>query len=128
MIKTHDGVSPVLLELMRMAYDIAERHGFAEVPDELTNLKTPEAQKFLADAMKAQRLALRHSEISEELEAIRKPGPDDKLPEFNNAETEWADQFIRWADDGYREGYDPAVVLAKMAFNETRPHKHGKDF
>ena len=75
-------------------------------------------------------IALMHSELSEALEAIRHGNPpDDKIPEFNGYETELADCVIRIMDlaagRGLRVG---EAIVAKMAYNEGRPYKHGKEF
>lgn len=71
-------------------------------------------------------LALIHSEVSEMLEALRKPGPDPKLPAFQQIETEAADVLIRLLDFCAVRGYRlPEAALAKNAYNKTRGHKHG---
>ena len=76
---------------------------------------------------KGEMIALVHSELSEALEALRYGNPpDDKIPEFSGAAAELADVIIRVmdisVDGGYRVG---EAVEAKMAFNKTRPFKHG---
>jgi NTP pyrophosphatase (non-canonical NTP hydrolase) len=73
-------------------------------------------------------IALMHSELSEMLEAIRHGNPpSDHIPEFTGAEEEAADLVIRLLDwCGARNIRLADAILAKMAFNENRPHKHGK--
>ncbi len=75
-------------------------------------------------------LCLIHSEISEALEALRHGNPpDDKVPEFTGAETELADAVIRIMDLAHARGWRVAQAIeAKMKFNATRAHKHGKAF
>lgn len=75
-------------------------------------------------------IALMHSELSEALEALRHGNPpDDKLPEFSGVEVELADCIIRIMDTANARGWRVAeAIVAKMAYNETREHKHGKQF
>lgn len=78
---------------------------------------------------KGEMIALMHSELSEMLEAVRKPRPDDHCPGFSNEEIEAADVLIRLMDYCAGNGLTlAAATLAKMEFNESRPHKHGKSF
>lgn len=74
-------------------------------------------------------IALMHSELSEMLEGVRKPGPDSHCPEFTSEEVEAADVLIRLLD--YTTGFNLRLfeaMIAKMEYNASRPHKHGKGF
>jgi len=72
-------------------------------------------------------IALMHSELSEMLEAYRHGNPSsDHIPEFTGVEEELADVVIRVMDHGAARGFRVAeAVLAKIAFNASRPPKHG---
>ncbi len=78
-------------------------------------------------------VALLHSEASELLEALRNGNPPStKIPGFSLAEEEAADLIIRVGD---MKGFFPEgqwrigeAVIAKVAYNAGRPHKHGKKF
>lgn len=75
-------------------------------------------------------IALIHSELSECLEALRKGNPPDKhVPDYSSAEVELADACIRIFDmAGYLGMNLGGAIKAKIEFNKTRPHKHGKTF
>lgn len=83
----------------------------------------------LGNLKRAEKIALIHSEVSEALEGVRKPKPDDHCPEFTSEEVEMADALIRILD--YAGGFDLRLAEAfeaKLAYNATRPFKHGKKF
>jgi NTP pyrophosphatase (non-canonical NTP hydrolase) len=82
---------------------------------------------------KGEMIALMHSELSELLEAIRSPSrgqqPSDHCPEMSAEAEECADLFIRLADYCYGWNIDLGkAIIEKMAFNESRPPKHNKQF
>ena len=73
------------------------------------------------------RIALIHSELSEAAEGIRKPGPSDKLPSFTVLEEELADAVIRILHMAYTEQARLSdAIIAKIAYNRSRPFRHGK--
>lgn len=75
-------------------------------------------------------IALMHAELSEALEYLRKGNqPSDHIPQFSGLEEEFADVVIRLMDMGAARNLRIAeAIIAKMEFNASRPHKHGKKF
>lgn len=74
-------------------------------------------------------LMLAVSELSEALEAHRKNLADDKLPHYDGITVEIADCIIRLMDTGYGLGLPVAeALIEKLAYNRTRPFKHGKAY
>ncbi len=72
-------------------------------------------------------LMLMVTELAEAMEAYRDGNPEsDKIPGYSKLEEELADVVIRLLDFAGGEGLDiEGAVTAKMAYNETRPYRHG---
>jgi NTP pyrophosphatase (non-canonical NTP hydrolase) len=105
-----------LAEIMTQSYANARAHGFRDAPRHFST-----------------EIALIHSELSEALEAARE---DEDMTRMNldngkplGVPSEMADVVIRVCECCQHWGIDlEAAVQAKMAYNVTRPHCHGKLF
>jgi NTP pyrophosphatase (non-canonical NTP hydrolase) len=75
-------------------------------------------------------LVLIHCEVSECVEALRQGNKADRhLPQYKEFDVELADIVIRVMDLSAKLGIDlGAVIKAKVEYNRSRPHKHGKQF
>lgn len=80
----------------------------------------------------AEQLMLIVTELAEACEAFRVGNPPCERPgmeQYSHAAEELADVVIRCLQMAGEHNIPLAnVILAKMAFNETRPAKHGKKF
>ena len=66
------------------------------------------------------------SEAGEAIENIRKPGPDDKCPEYPGWQVEAIDILVRVFDTLGKRGISPGeIFIAKTLVNNGRPYKHG---
>jgi NTP pyrophosphatase (non-canonical NTP hydrolase) len=114
-------------ELISQSYQTSWEHGFWD-----EHIVQPEKGKtnFISKTCIPEKLCLLHSEVSEALEAYREGQmtttytPSGKPEGF---ESELADIAIRLGDLCGAFGIDlEKVIEEKMAYNKTRPYKHGK--
>lgn len=131
-MKTYEAeATPRMLD--ELARDIAKwalEKGFWEHPLAGSGAATPDyILARLALLKKCEKNALFTSEVAEHLEALRKPELPSTLKGFSAEEEELADILIRVLDyAGHYRMRIGEAVCAKMAKNEKRPYKHGKQF
>jgi NTP pyrophosphatase (non-canonical NTP hydrolase) len=102
--------------------------GFWAVP--LPALQTSEAERYLTNLRKTQKLMLVVTELAELVEGLRTAeGPSSSILGYTNEEEEIADAIIRLLDyaGAFRLRIGQAL-LHKMAYNVGRPRLHGKEF
>ena len=113
----------------KIHYNISE-NGFWELRHLIGRSLRNEDKAIVEDALKSQKLALIHSEVSEVLEALRIGNPpDEKLPQYSAEAVELADVLIRLLD--YAGAYNIPIgdiLIEKTKFNTQRERKHGKRF
>ena len=89
---------------------------------------TAEDHRKIVLMQKTQKIMLVVTELAELVEGLRDSKEDETFG-FTNEEEEVADAIIRLLDyAGYYSLRIGEVLGAKMAKNEGRPHKHGKEF
>src|SRR5574341_372234 len=118
-----DSISTIS-ELVEHAHQTAKRKGFYDPPSSFGEM-----------------IALVHTELSEALEAFRAPGhklneiwftdaadqDDNRISKPEGVPIELADTIIRIADMCAHFKIDLAqAIRMKSAFNEKRPHRHGR--
>ena len=76
------------------------------------------------------KIMLMVGELAEAHEGLRHNNPpSEHIPEFSALEEEMADTIIRILDFcGYQKLRIAEALAAKFEYNQTRPHKHGKQF
>lgn len=109
-----EAISNTLCELQLVAHGTAKDKGFSNDCKEHVGIG----------------ISLMHSELSELLEAYRHGNPlSEKIAGFSEAEEELADLFIRALHFAEKHNLDlGAAIIAKMRYNLTREHMHGKRF
>lgn len=115
-------------EIAQRAFNCANSKGFYDdYRRVMAALSNKEDRDFLARIWRSHRLMLIVSELAEGLEAVR----DDNMstePKSGGLGEELADARVR-LEDLYVHLYgtsSDAAVLAKIAYNESRPPKHGR--
>ena len=127
--KEEENPYEALTEFSRRIYSDNLAKGFYddEMAIRLHLSKDPTKHQSYIKSVRAQRLALITSEISEALEADRKDLMDDHLPQYYGFDVELADALIRILDMCGANNVDIGkVVRDKLEYNKTRPYRHGK--
>lgn len=123
--------SKLLEKFARMVYQNSLKHGFYEEIEEIRTHVPEHLKEYFQTLVDGQKIALQHSELSEELESVRhnRYERDKHCPEFFNTEIEYCDLLIRVLDSMVYNNLRIAEPLfAKHNFNVKREYKHGKKF
>jgi NTP pyrophosphatase (non-canonical NTP hydrolase) len=109
----------VILQYIEECHLTALEHGFWDHSDSLP---------ALSDSQTGLKLMLIVTELGEWMEGIRHGDhPSDHIPQFTASEEEAADVLIRIFDlAGATEMRLAEALEAKIAYNNTREHMHGK--
>jgi len=123
----------VINALAERCWITARRKGFWEDADAIRKrMGTLEAQAQVVDMAISQKTMLVVSELGEFIEALRTGtilDPDEHCPECWHGEVELADAVIRILDMAHQLKFNLGkAIIAKMAFNQSRPSKHDKLF
>lgn len=127
-------VEGVLTSLRNVCYQISNDKGFHSRDDQvIKNQPTPDLAEHARLAIRAMKVALIHSELSEGLEGFRKDfdQPSDHIGGLGvtQLEEELADAIIRIMDFCGKNNLNIGrAVIMKMDFNTGREYLHGKKF
>lgn len=113
--------------------DLSDHTTAFRIDDLARRIHEDNVAKGFYDALQvnvSEKLMLVITELAEICEAQRHSNPaSEKIPDFSASEEEAADVIIRMLDlcanQKWRVG---AAIFAKLAYNRTRQHKHGKLF
>lgn len=115
--------------LAKEIYEANKKKGFYEDRSSLLttgNNDVTQAERIYI----GNKLMLIVGELAEAHEGLRHGNPpSEHIPKFSALEEELADTIIRILDlSGYQNLRIEEAIEAKIAYNATRPHKHGKKF
>lgn len=123
----NDQITELISHLQGRIHENARNKGWWDERDKLIQCDGPgTCNRYARKMVESSMLMLTVSELSEGMEGLRKELKDDHIPDFLMIEAELADAVIRILDHAEAFGYDLAgALLAKMDYNEGRPHLHG---